>query len=154
MTLEDFFARRFPANGWFKVGPYEIFLRHARHMIDGEPVSCLDLANIVNTSEEAKGKGGFGVVVELLEKLAIDKTDHEALYVENVQNPGLAKHLEEKLNFYRVSNHGTRHLFSEVSPTFYRRLKVLDLADMNEMDAKQPGWDVSAEDLLERIKRL
>lgn len=103
-------------NAWIHHFPVEVYARKGLHAIDGEPVWCLDIANI-NVHEGYLGQGHFTRFLELCEQ-AIEEVDVVyipcivgdqprivGIYVENVMLDRFAGYLIRR-GFEGVSVHG------------------------------------------------
>lgn len=99
-TLDEFLKRgpeRFPRNAYVREPGFEsLYIRWGAHLIDGQIVHCLDLAN---ATARKPGKGAFKRLVARLREGRPDLP----LYAENVLNeqliPGLLR-----LGFRRVAD--------------------------------------------------
>ena len=87
-------------NKWIYAAPFQIYLRKALHLINGERVTCLDLANITIT-ERQRGKGLFK---KLLVRL-IEINPYKYIFVEGVMNKRIEAHLLRRGDFVKI-NHG------------------------------------------------
>jgi hypothetical protein len=103
-------------NEWLKVGKMKVYVRKAGHLIDGNVVMTLDLANL-EQHEKLRGKGQFRqLVIDLKKKLETSpalRKDLKGIYV--VLNPRLEASLP-KMGFKLVARSNP--------PSFYLPLSL------------------------------
>jgi len=87
--LEEFIERmkqgKFPCNAWLEDRNMKVYVRHGRHVINGEMRETMDLANVEVTH---KGKGRYKKFMEA----AHEMNPWDGTYHENTLNSRLADH--------------------------------------------------------------
>jgi hypothetical protein len=68
-------------NGWYECDKFKVYVRQARHVLNGKLTSTLDLAN-VEVYPQYQHRGLFNGILEVLES----HNWLEAVYIENVLN--------------------------------------------------------------------
>ena len=86
--LHDFFKSK-KRNDWLNIGVYRVYVRRAYHMIEGEIMLTIDLANIVK-EDSSVSYGGFWELFAELKRLA-KESGARALFLESTYNTGLYK---------------------------------------------------------------
>jgi len=85
----------------------QVYVRHAHHLINGQPTETLDIANV---EVATTGKGTFTRFLEMAERL----NPHQAIFIENVMSERFANYFRRRgwgempTNppcFYRMSQH-------------------------------------------------
>ena len=90
------FLRSGLRNSWITSGTYGIYVRRGHHSVNGQITSCFDLANVINTDEEARGKGQFWTLVKDMQDAIKDEPFIDGIFVESVQNPQLCESLAKR----------------------------------------------------------
>lgn len=108
-------------NAWLKVETMKVYVRKAGHLIDGNVIDTLDIAN-VDQLEKQRGKGKFRQLVIDLTKLLESKPDLrkqiKGIYVESVLNDRLAASLPS-MGFKPVTHSSSKWTKDHVAPCFY-----------------------------------
>lgn len=84
--LHSFFKSK-QRNAWLNIGVYRVYVRRAYHMIEGEIVRTIDLANIVK-EDSSVPYGGFWELFAELKRLSRENAI-KALFLENTYNERL-----------------------------------------------------------------
>jgi len=94
-------------NAWLRARGFDVYVRKGFHRVDGDVITCFDIANIEQQDEAKRGKGKFkAFVVELKKLLESDaklRGDIKAIYVESVLNKRLESSLPS-MGFKREPN--------------------------------------------------
>lgn len=77
---------------WLVVGPFDIYVRKAHHLIGDELKQTFDLANFNRARLSEGGKGEFWETIKHLEELLLE-TVWTVVYIENVHNMRLVESL-------------------------------------------------------------
>lgn len=112
IPLTEFFSA-YSKSAWVEHNKMKVYVRRAKHAIDGAIIDTFDIANIL-TPEELRGQGTFRrflVEIEEILKDSVLRKDIKAIYIENVLNSRLAASCR-KWGFIEIS-------FEYGLPSFY-----------------------------------
>jgi hypothetical protein len=102
MNFKEFIQDESTNRSWINEEHICVYVRRSKRFIDGQLKDCLDLAN-VSVDEEERGKGIFSKFLIHFEKEAVNL--NRTVYLENVLEKRLQKHLMEVKNYKLLNFH-------------------------------------------------